>query len=221
MPQSRPERWDDRPVFARRAGQQADDPVYRGPRSGRARTPGARPGPLRRLGHDPDLLSADLPQREADHARRTGSNSARQARRSRPATGHAGSAGRAPRPTSRRSTQAPRRAARRRSGDGAATVPPITCQIPPRVVIVRGSWPSCRHLPSQVVSGSELAEIRTAWQSRTGRLPHGVVIDRVLELDRPPPPRAAAPGRTTGGLCYTAHELDHPTMPTTRDSAAA
>ena len=54
-------RRDARPVLARRAGQQAGAAGLRGPRSGWAGGPGPVRRPLHRLGHDPDLLPADLP----------------------------------------------------------------------------------------------------------------------------------------------------------------
>ena len=75
---------------------------------------GARPGrrPLRRLGHDPDLLPADLPQREADHRPPIGSCSARPRPGSRPAIAPASRAGRPPSPPELREPSS--RASRRR-----------------------------------------------------------------------------------------------------------
>ena len=96
-------------------GQQADDPGRRGPRSRRARRPCPSRHPLHRLGYDADLLPADLPQREADHAPPTGCRSARPAHRRRPATGPAASADRAALPSPPRS---PRPGTGRAAADG-------------------------------------------------------------------------------------------------------
>ena len=87
-------RRHDRPVLARRAGQQADDPRRGGRRPGRARGAGAGRHPLRRLGHDPDLLPADLPRRPAGDRSPPGPASRRRGRRTTPATGPASTAGR-------------------------------------------------------------------------------------------------------------------------------
>ncbi len=48
----------DRPVLARRAGEQADDPGGRGPRPARDGAAGGLGRPVHRLGHDQDLLPA-------------------------------------------------------------------------------------------------------------------------------------------------------------------
>ena len=96
VPSRRPDRRLDRPVLAGRAGQQADDPVRRGPRSGRPRGPGPDRRPVRRLGHDPHRVPPDVPQREADHRRRTGSRSGRSRTPWRPGIVPAWPAGRPP-----------------------------------------------------------------------------------------------------------------------------
>ena len=63
VPPGRPDGRHDRPVLARRAGQQADDPGRRGPRPRRARGAGASRRSAHRLRHDQDRLPADLPAR--------------------------------------------------------------------------------------------------------------------------------------------------------------
>ena len=97
VPPRRPDRRLHRPVLARRAAEQADDPRGRGCRPGRAGGAGPRRHPLLRLGHDADLLHADLPRRPARDRAPPGPLPLVRARPRPPATGRACTAGRSPR----------------------------------------------------------------------------------------------------------------------------
>ena len=63
VPSGRPHGRHDRPVLARRAGEQADDPRGRGPRPAASWSGSRVRHPLHRLRHDQDRLPADLPPR--------------------------------------------------------------------------------------------------------------------------------------------------------------
>ena len=119
LPPRRPDRRVDRPVLARRPGQQADDPGRRGPRPRGHGVGGPVGHALPGLGHDPHRVPADLPPREADHAPRTGCRSARSGPPPAPATGRAARAGRRPArsPPDRRSSRLDAACARRVHSD--------------------------------------------------------------------------------------------------------